>query len=367
MQFLSVASNRFYRNRLTHSHEVSQIARTIAAAVKRTVKKHQITDFTLFNKGMYVIEAISLAHDIGNPPFGHAGEDELNVLMRDNGGYEGNAQTFRVLNQLERRYPNHKGLFLSQRTLLGVVKYIHSKKDSKKFLYDCDLEVVLKIGEEKGVKLRTLDAQIMDVADEIAYAAHDLEDALKTRLFTIDELLFEFQNHKEYKPVFKKLESIVDECKEEAKKSDSTSSEDYMHFFTKELTSKIVDTLVKDISYVQVRGSDSKKTGTQHSKEINYKSLELLAEGLKKITFQCLKKNPSVIIYEKKGRTAIKGLFELFTDKTNKDLLPPEFRGNHDNESIERHVCDYIAGMMDTYAIEVYKEYYGESSLDRLK
>ena len=367
MQFLSVESNKFYRNRLTHSHEVSQIARTIAGAIKRTIKKHGINDFKLFNKGMYVIEAISLAHDIGNPPFGHAGEAELNALMKDHGGYEGNAQTFRVLNKLERRYPNESGLFLSKRSLLGVVKYVNSNKKSKKFLYNEDLKLVLNIAKKANVNLRTLDAQIMDVADEIAYAAHDLEDALKSKIFTIDELLFEFKNHSKYSPVYNILLKIVEECKKKANTSKSQSSEDYMYFFAKELTSKIVDILVKDIGYKKLTEADKENTGSQNSKEINYLTLELLAEGLKKLNFKCLMKNPSVSIYEKRGKIIIEGLYKLFSNEKNEMLLPPEYRWNENSlDSRERLACDYISGMMDTFAIEVYKEYFGYNSLDRL-
>ncbi len=366
MQFLSIASNRFYRNRLTHSHEVSQIARTIADALKRSVQEYGFSTFSMFDKGMYVIEAISLAHDIGNPPFGHAGESILNKLMAKDGGYEGNAQTFRVLNKLERRYPNEDGLFLSKRSLLGVVKYINSKNDNEKFLYEDDLNLVLKIGQEANVNLRTIDAQIMDVADEIAYAAHDLEDALKAKIFTIDELLFEFQNHKKYNCAYAHLKDIVEKCKIAAETSKSTSSEDYMYFFTKELTSKIVDCLVKDIGFVEMKDKDKEKTGSQNSKEINYKTLEMLSEGLKKINFQCVTKSPSVIIYEKKGNKVIKELFGLFSDESNQMLLPPEYRTNESESERRRLVCDYISGMMDTFAIETYKEYFGQNSLDKL-
>ncbi|MBA4241432.1 MAG: deoxyguanosinetriphosphate triphosphohydrolase [Sphingobacteriaceae bacterium] len=370
MQFLSVASNQFYRNRLTHSHEVSQIARTIASGLKRTIKSHGITDFDLFNKGMNVIEAISLAHDIGNPPFGHAGEFQLNELMKGKGGYEGNAQTFRVLNKLERRYPNKDGLFLSKRTLLGVVKYIYKNNESEKFLYDSDCDLVNKIAGESKIQLRTLDAQIMDVSDEIAYAAHDLEDALRSKLFTIDELLFEFKNSDKYNSVYNVLNEMVDGCKKIAQTSTSISSEDYTYFFTKELTSAIVDKLVRDIGYVEISEADRKKTNTLCKKEINYTSLELLAEGLKKINFQCLIKSPNVIIYEANGKKIIKGLFDLLNDSPiNKKglLLPPEYRQLIESgETKERVICDYISGMMDTYSTELYLKYFGKGSLDSI-
>lgn len=376
MQFLSVTSNQFYRNRLTHSQEVLQIARTIAGALKQQMKDKSIEGFNLYNIDMYVIETACLAHDIGNPPFGHAGERMLNDLMDEFGGYEGNAQTFRVLNRLERRFPNEEGLFLSKRSLLSVVKYSNSRyspdgKKNNKFLYDDDFEVVKKISEETDVKIRTLDAQIMDIADEIAYAAHDLEDALRQKLFTIEDLIFEFNNSKDsegnydYRSAKSTLEEIVEKSKEVAQTCTSQSSEDYYFFFLKELTSRIVDSLINDIGLVEVTEKDREESGTSNEFEIGYKKLERLSSGLKKLTFKCLLRKPEVVLYEKNGEKIIKGLFQVFTDKKfnkNSILLPPEYR--NPNYPFERNVCDYISGMMDIYAMDTYKKYFGEKSLD---
>jgi dGTPase len=367
MQFLSVASNQFYRNRLTHSHEVVQIARTIAGAIRNKAKDENV-DLKLYGSDMYVIESACLAHDIGNPPFGHAGERVLNDLMKCKGGYEGNAQTFRVLNTLERRFPNEKGLFLSKRTLLSVVKYFNRGEINKKFLYDSDFDSVQLISQECGIKLRTLDAQIMDVADEIAYAAHDLEDALKLRLFTIDDLMFEFKRSQEFSTAYDKFVEIVMKARGLAEKSDSDSSEDYTFFFTKQLTSIIVNTLVEDIAIVPVAINDKETTSTMNEQEIGYKDFEKLANGLKKLTFQCITRKPEILLYEKRGEVIIKGLFTLFNDvnfNKNLELLPIEYRNLKKNgETNCRIVCDYISGMMDTSAIEIYKKYYGRNSLD---
>ncbi|MCI5223024.1 MAG: dNTP triphosphohydrolase [Candidatus Electrothrix sp. AR4] len=127
MQFFGIDHNSFYRNRLTHSLEVAQIARSIASS--------------LGLKSSVVAESCSLAHDIGNPPFGHAGEVTLNNLSERIGGYEGNAQVIRIFRTLEAKHPNVQGLNLTVRTLLGLTKYFYTRKENKKkFLYDDDYD-----------------------------------------------------------------------------------------------------------------------------------------------------------------------------------------------------------------------------------
>src|SRR5699024_2323654 len=190
MQLLGIQSDKFYRNRLTHSFEVAQIARSIAEilACSSGLEKD------VYNRDIYVVEAGALAHDIGNPPFGHHGEKVLNQLMKGHGGLEGNAQTLRVLNDLEKKLPNARGLNLTLRTLLSVVKYYNTiDNGTDKFLYRADYEQITDKLEGKDINPRTVDVQIVDLADEIAYAAHDLEDALSLKLFNIDEFIFEFK------------------------------------------------------------------------------------------------------------------------------------------------------------------------------
>ena len=175
MQLLGIDPTHFHRNRLTHSLEVAQIARTIAENLEM--------------KQPVVTEACSLAHDIGNPPFGHHGEKILNDLADGKGGFEGNAQTFRILYRLEKKSHEFPGLNLSMRTLFGVTKYNKKRireEKNEKFLYDDDYEFLNEHLQNKNIVHRkSIDAQIMDLADEIAYAAHDLEDALSSGIVTI--------------------------------------------------------------------------------------------------------------------------------------------------------------------------------------
>jgi dGTPase len=357
MQLLVPGSIHFYRNRLTHSLEVAQIARSIA-------KRIGMSD-------VLTVQSCALAHDLGNPPFGHAGEIYLSSCSKEH-PYEGNAQTFRILNHLEEKHHEYNGLNLTIRTLLGTVKYpfpeselkpyidendtTKEKRDFEKFLYKNDWQSASKWSEEHGVKLKTIDCQVMDIADEIAYAAHDLEDALRMKYFTVDDILFEFAASKYYDK-HSLLEELVNDARIFARQAHTyKTSEEFSILLQKELTSAIVDRLIQDITVVN---SDQGET-------LGYESHANLALGLKKLTFAAVKRRPDVIRYEKMGKTVIQGLYNVLTDASfNKDqvLLPAEYR--HEG-NLERTVLDYIGGMMDEYAIDQYKVYYGPNSLDTL-
>jgi deoxyguanosinetriphosphate triphosphohydrolase, putative len=345
MQLLVPKSQVFYRNRLTHSLEVAQFAKTIAKRLKL--------------KDIITVQTCSLAHDIGNPPFGHAGEIFLSNVCAEN-PYEGNAQTFRILNRLEERHWNFNGLNLTIRTMLGVVKYLkpefetatdinglESKTKNKKFLYDDDYGLVGSWLEKYDISHRTIDCEIMDLCDEIAYAIHDLEDTLRLNYFTIDELLYEFSIRDKYKSVLTEFKRMVVQARQFAEKSKTyKTSEEYAMLFRKELTSVLANNFVRDIDLV-----DGK---------LGYKSLGLLVVGLKIMTFECIKRQPDIIEYEQFGRHILTKLFELYTDKTyNKDmvLLPANYRNS---EKWNRKVQDYIGGMMDVYAIHQYEKYFGK-------
>jgi len=342
MQLFIPYSNRFNRNRLTHSLEVAQIARVIA-------KNLQLKD-------ILTVQSCSLAHDIGHPPFGHSGEETLNTLS-EHIRFEGNAQTFRILNHLEEKHHSYNGLNLSLRTLLGTVKYFQNHAQNEhKFLYDEDYKQVKKIVKKEKISLKTIDAEIMDIADEIAYAAHDLEDAFYFKWFSIDELLYEFKISKKYKKAHTLFENIVNRARDFAKQANTYgSSEEYLILFKKELTSNIVNELVNNLRL--------------YNDKLAYKDdYALLSEGLKKLTYHAVSRSPENMLYELKGKKIITGLYQVYMDKKfnkNMKLLPSEYR--YDNptcEKWERSVFDYISGMMDEYAVGKYKEYYGQTSLD---
>lgn len=346
MQLLGIDANRFNRNRLTHSLEVAQLARSIAAdlGLKKSV----------------VAETCSLAHDIGNPPFGHYGEKILNELSLKFGGYEGNAQAFRLVRKLEKKHYSYEGLNLTVRTLFGITKYFHTREQNdRKFLYADDYYFLSNELSKSGIEIRkSIDAQIMDLSDEIAYAAHDLEDALSLKMITIGEILHEFKISDEYSSAYEQLLEITDYSEKEAMKSTThKSSEEYSVVLRKELTSTIVNKLCRDIAVIE----------NKEKIELGYKSKEKLAGGLKNLLFKAILRKKDVRLYEKRGEKIIRGLYEVLTDKKyNKDniLLPAELR--HVSDPSERLVIDYIAGMMDSFAAQEYEKYFGKGSLDAI-
>lgn len=364
MQLFAPKQSRFHRNRLTHSLEVAEIAKVIATKLK-------LND-TL------TVQTCSLAHDIGNPPFGHYGEEILDNLVKPlNSRFEGNAQTFRVLTKLEVKHHDYIGLNLTWRTLFGVIKYPNDfngreDKNKEKFLYIHDWATAKKSAQKLGVrienKVRTIDAEIMDIADEIAYAAHDLQDALKQGYFSIDELIYEFSTSTKYKGAKNILEVIVKNAKKFASRANfCKTSEEYSSLFLKELTSLIVDTLVNSV--------DIKDNQLDYGENYN-----LLAEGLKKLTYNAVCRKRDIKQYELMGEKVIRGLFQVYMDQNfNRDakLLPMDYIHSYDlqkdpttgkflQEQLVIPVTDYIAGMMDSFAIEQYKIYFGANSLDQI-
>ena len=362
MQLFAVQSDQFIRNRLTHSLEVAQIARSIATMIG--YERDEI----------YVVEACALAHDIGNPPFGHAGERYLNELCKNFGGFEGNAQTFRILTTVEQKRANFQGLNLTYRTLLGILKYYNRfNKDlgerlysKQKFIYDNDYEFVNEILIKSKIDLRTLDVQIVDLADEIAYAAHDLDDGLRMGIFTPDDIMHEFAA-RDYSVICQgKLEDIILESKQRAgfkdKKIDST---EFSKLYRKEIVSQIINTLISDIGIVDLDANEKKKKGTKIDKEIGFVTYKELASGLKETTYKCITDNDKVYEYENNGNAMMKWLFEFYLE--HKKYLPPEYRADNiikqyssvyieeqKDEGLKenlqkRLVVDYIAGMMDEY------------------
>jgi predicted deoxyguanosinetriphosphate triphosphohydrolase len=346
MQLLGIDENKFNRNRLTHSLEVAQIARSIVFGLKL--------------KNPVVVETASLAHDIGNPPFGHYGETILNELCEGCGGYEGNAQAFRILQKLEKKHHSYKGLNLTIRSLLAVTKYFQNREqNNKKFLYDEDYYFLERVLKNNDISIKkSIDAQIMDLADEIAYAAHDLEDALSAGLISLGEMVHEFKISEKYKDAYDIMSTIAQEAQKEAMKSKvMESSEEYAIVLKKELTSKIVYKLCHDIGIVD----------DENGKKLSYKTHGKLAEGLKKLLFHAILRKKDIRLYEKRGEKIIRGLFEVYSDnKYNKDnmLLPPELRCLDDCKT--RVIIDYISGMMDSFASQEYEKYFGKGSLKKI-
>lgn len=316
---------------------------------------------------------------VSNPPFGHAGERYLNEMFQDIGGFEGNAQTLRILTNIEKKRPEFRGLNLTYRSMLSVVKYFNkfnaekfkNDKKSQKFIYDEDYDLLKKFVDENAIKVRTLDVQIVDIADEIAYAAHDLEDGLRVKAFTIDEILHDYKAKYGETESYSVFEENVNEARKKAgygtNKIDSTQ---YSKLFRQELASRLINLALNDIDLVPVTDDMRNKTNTMQTEELGFSKYEELIHGLKDIVFRCINHNDDVYHYEQQGRKVIKFLKELYSEE--RMYLPPEYRAKEIMEQYEdlkdvdanrlqdRLICDYIAGMMDSYAISVYEKFSGQ-------
>ncbi|HGV1092285.1 TPA: deoxyguanosinetriphosphate triphosphohydrolase family protein [Escherichia coli] len=305
MQLFEVDPQKFNRNRLTHSLEVAQIARSIASELEL---EHPV-----------VAELAALAHDIGNPPFGHSGEKKLNDIANDFGGYEGNAQALRILRSLEIKHPNCPGLNLTHRAILSVVKYPYKKENGrKKYLYNDDYKYYTELVNRYELDLqtgeKTIDAQIMDLSDEIAYAAHDLEDALSRSMVSIEDIFYEFGISK-YKDSIDLLNTIIEKSKYTASRASRlNSSEEFAIIFRKELTSNIVNALVNDITVIQSENG---------FKQLGFSTTKNLSAGLKDIVFKVIMRKRDIKSYEHKGNIIIEDLFNFYNYRDNIEFISP--------------------------------------------
>ena len=373
MQILGIESTAFYRNRLTHSLEVSQIARSLARTLSWKCGKEKEM---YSEEELYLLDAAALAHDIGHPAFGHKGERVLDEIAKLYGHrFEGNAQNYRVLRKLDRHGSSKKGLNLTYRTLLAINKYNTDEKPENdklpdKFMYHDDFEFLNKFREENGINNRTLDVQIIEIADDIAYAVHDLEDGLSQGMFTLDELcheikVFKVDEEKKRKGLSidnrdkasQRFEEIISGIKEDLNKDNKIATiQEYSHLLRKKLTSRLTDGFVNSITFEEIDSEEKK------DKELCMDDTHrTLCKILSKIIFKGATRNSSIALYELKGEIVIKSLFNIYVNKdVNKKylLLPPDYRPEEEAavEQVARCAIDYIAGMMDTFAISEFED-----------
>ncbi len=318
-------SDDHYRTRITHSLEVSQIARTLAKYFK-------------LNEDL--CETLSLAHDLGHTPFGHAGEDALNDCMNGFGGFDHNIQTLRIVTIIENKYFSFKGLNLSLETLDGLIKHNGPVKNVKKI----ENIVGKKIFKNKINFLRSpsLEAQIASISDDIAYNSHDLEDGLKANLFNIEELM--------------KISEISQILKKHNKK---LNQKYYDELIIRQITRDIIDRMVMDV--IRNTEKNIKKNNIKTIDDVykQKKNLVCFSSEMKKFDIEIksfLKKkmyfNSKILKKTNYGKKIIKKLF-LIINKKPKDFLKGKFIDNFDKY---RKVCDFIAGMTDRYAINLYNK-----------
>ncbi len=321
--FINTSGDHF-RTRITHSFEVAQIARTLSK---------------YFNLNEDLCETISLAHDLGHTPFGHAGEDSLNNCMKAYGGFDHNIQTIRTILFLENRYYEFKGLNLTFETLDGLLKHNGPIKNLKK--YDKILGKNYFKNKIKFSLSPSLEAQIASISDDIAYNSHDVEDGLKSNLFTLQDL--------EKIPV---LNQIILKHK---KKIKSYS----IDLIIRQIIREIINEMVKDI--IQTTQKNIKKYKINDLNSV-YKSkypiicfskrMKNFDKNIKIFLRKKMYFHKSVIANTRNGKKIIRKLFLSIKKNPNRYINV----GKYDKSDIVRTICDFIAGMTDRYAINLYNK-----------
>ena len=306
-----------FRTRLTHSIEVAQIARSIARNLR-------------LNEDL--VEAISLAHDLGHTPFGHAGQDALNACMKDYGGFEHNLQSLRVVDELEEHYGAFDGLNLMFETREGILKH-------------CSLSNAAKLGEigkrfiEK--KQPSLEAQLANLADEIAYNNHDIDDGLRSGLIStaqLDEVDFYAHHRSEVEAAYPGI-----------------TGRRAIH----ETIRRMINALIVDLintSESRIRDAQVKSIDDVHNAgPLIAFSDEMRNEAvvLKRFLRENLYHHYQVNRMTSKARRIIKELFDAFMQEPR--LLPPDYQVATDIQKQARKVADYIAGMTDRYAMREHR------------
>ncbi len=302
-----------YRTRLTHTIEVAQIARTISRVLR-------------LNEDL--AESVALAHDLGHTPFGHAGERQLDRLLQEHGGFEHNRQSLRVIDILEHKYPGFNGINLTWETREGIIK--HSSPYDRPELSDFN-----------SAELPSLEAQLIDYADEIAYNNHDLDDGITSQLLNIDEI--------EELKIWKLASKInsKDIPKEKDKKKDH-----FIKIIINILVSDLIELTYANInkfkikSYEDVKNADSKLVGFTDE-------IRIANDELKEFLRERLYRHHKVALMTMKAQKVIKDLFAIYIEHA--DILDDKLQEKIKQNGLIETVTDYIAGMTDRFAIDEYK------------
>ncbi len=297
-----------YRTRLTHSLEVGQIARTLARML-------------CVNEDL--CEAHSLAHDLGHPPFGHAGERVLNELMNDHGGFEHNAQALRIVDWLEKRYPDFPGLNLTAETRRSILKTKKAYQGMGEGLID----------------FYPIEAQIVDIADEISYTSHDLDDGIESGHLSIDQL----NDLPLWQEAWQRVLDLYPNCSAVTKRF--------------QIIIQIINSQVQDVaqeSYRRLKQTDFKRIddAVGYSEMLSHK-----VEEAKRFLTEHLYRHPRVLRTMTRCNRIVRNLFQHYC--ANPRQLPRSFQQRIENVGVERTAADYVAGMTDRYAEKDYHELFG--------
>jgi len=323
-----------YRTRLTHTIEVSQIARSLARAL--------YLDEDL-------AEAVALAHDLGHPPFGHAGEDALDARMAPFGGFDHNAQSLRIVTELERRYAEHDGLNLTWETLEGIVKHNGPLLDvggtpAARYSGRGVAEAILDYNARQDLELASHagpEAQAAAVADDVAYNAHDLDDGLRAGLFALHDLR---------EVPF--LAGLLDEVERRYPGLDESRA---VH----EVVRRIITVSIEDVIASSAARLAELGPGGPDAVRRAGRTLVTFSDGfsadeaaLKAFLFARMYRHERVALVRERAKAMLQDLFGAFA--SDPATLPPEWRAlceGRDAAAVARVVCDYIAGMTDRYAV----------------
>jgi dGTPase len=289
----------YHRNRLTHTLEVATVARTLARALR-------------INEDL--VESLALAHDLGHPPYGHAGEDALDECLADHGGFSHNRQGLRVLETLEQRYPEFPGLNVSAEILGGHAARIDKRLDAGNLI----------------------EVQVVEAADSVAYDTHDADDAMELGLLTLDELL--------EIPLWAEAQSRLQ--KRYANLRGKTLRRALLHELIDWQVSDLVAQAERGIREHQIHSADDARrapTVLRASSPLAEQKLQL-----ERFLFNRVYRHPDVLRLRVEAQTSLKTMFAGYL--ANPDWMPDRFRERASSDGMERSVCDYLAGMTDRYA-----------------
>ena len=319
-----------YRVRLTHSLEVAQIGRVIARSLGLDED---------------LVEALCLAHDIGHPPFGHAGEDALQEAMAGAGGFDHNANTLRVLMRLESPYVEHEGLNLSWEVLEGLAKHNGPVLRPPWALAELDAAFPLDLAQWSS-----LEAQVAAVADDIAYDNHDIDDGLRAGFLQLDDLMI--------------LPAVADQWREIERRHPGAPRDRLLRELVRGQIGRMVNDVIGE-TRVRLRESGAGTAGEVRAagRQLAGFSLAMRAEerALKQFMYERLYHHPQQLATAERARAVICGLFAAYAADPGK--LPESWRAGlpETEPQRSRHIADFIAGMTDRYATDCYGRLYGET------
>ncbi len=320
-QVFVVTEGDYYRTRLTHTLEVAQIGRTLARALGGNED---------------LVEAISLAHDLGHPPFGHSGEATLGRLMAKHGGFDHNKQSLRIVTELERRYPEFAGLNLTWEVREGIVKHETEYDVSDAEDYE---------PEKRG----HLEAQIANVADELAYTAHDLDDGLRSNLISIGQL----QGLTLWEMLRKSIDWTTDELDELTR-----------HRLIRRLIGLEVSALLESTQQ-RIAAADLKSVEALQMLDYNVVGFSdeyvTMNQQLRSFLFANMYKHYRVVRMQTKAERFIEELFNAYVEKP--EILPKKVQARAQSREFYRTICDYLAGMTDRFALKEYSKLFDPATL----